>query len=263
MQVRAKLDGLWPPQAQPMQMWQRFSNKLVFKAWTSTGKIIGVWQSSAADPTQLLLVRVHDAASGALEQTIPLPRLDYERWAGMRFESRLKNFALSPTHEVLAIAHEIVMTLEATSSIWLVDLQSGTVTDQEVMASDDVNPFSISRISINMLSFSSDGKVLAMVTTDAGRSSGPQVWLLNAASGQTIMSSDLIGKRATSAPHHVAFILPASRMVLFQGSCSADDGEGCILHHVPAVTIDGIYGLQHPQKPFEFFVARSGLWRSG
>lgn len=218
---------------------------LVFHAWTSTGKITAVWQSNAAVPIPAPVVRVHDAASGVLEQTIHLPRTEHEGhelWARMQGDFCLEHWALSSTHKVLAMALEDLQG-ERTSA-WLVHMESGSVNYQEV---SDSSWFFIHG-SIRKLTSSFDGQILAVFVISSLKDAAERfagLWLLCASPGQSILSTYETGRHGFTATHDNAFILPGYRTV-FQESCNPDNGGGYILHHVPAIRRDGRYRQQHP-----------------
>lgn len=240
LQVRAEMGSPWPTQSH-----QGFPAELIFKTWTSTGKIVAVWQSKAEQSTPGPIVKVYDAFCGMPEQTISLPRRA-EGWAvghhtGGGF--RQQDIVLSPSQAVLAMAHD--ETWFHSGFVWLVDLRSGIVSHQEVR---DIHHRSHVHKTFETLSFSSDSKVLAVTAAAAmDNFTGPAAsfWLLSASSGLPIMSTGLVGRQAFSAPQVRAFILPLYRMVLFQGSCKSDDDEGYVLHHIPAVGSNGKYGEPH------------------
>ena len=242
MQVRAEIGCPWPEHPH-----HGFPPVLQFKTRTSTGKIIAVWLSNSDLPAPV--IQVVDATSGVLEQTISLPVGIYEGygadgpWWTVDFE--LTDFAMSPNQEVLAIATPTHHTWDS-SLLWLVDLQSGTVSYQNIGGDSEI----YNHDDIGTLSFSPDGKVLAVVS-GGGDSFGPKfgLWLLSATSGQPVMHMRLAGRRAFFAPHDAVLIVPRCRIVLFLDSWHEEDGQAYVLHHVPAGVTDTQHLEHHAYAP--------------
>ena len=68
LQVRAHMGNPWS-----MQPREGLHSDLIFKAWTSTVKMIAVWKNHSPVPSPAPIIKVYHAASGALEQTVSLP----------------------------------------------------------------------------------------------------------------------------------------------------------------------------------------------
>lgn len=232
VQVRADMSSPWSMQSQ-----EGFAPEPVHKAWTSTAKIIGVWQGNAARPAPAPVISVYDAVSGELGRNISLPRVEHQTaapWERTHGDFRLANFALSPSHEMLAVTYADRDTYDC-AFVWLVDLESGVVSCKAVIGSNAAG-----HISIAALSFSSDGKVLAVLDGIGGH-----LWVLSTSSMKYVMKTRLVGKQALPAPQHAAFILPQFRMVLFQGRSNDDHGGRMVFHHVAAVCANGKHAEQH------------------
>ena len=236
LQMRGKLECPWPD--------EQDRDMLVFKAWTSTGKIIAVWQSlEHTEAPKEPIVWVFDAIVCKLERTIPLPiPFGPVPWEGTDGQFHLRDFALSSSHDLLAVAVADLDTISY-NLVWIVDLQSGNV---EFAKAFDGRSRVGSHAKMGMLAFSADGSALAMVSggeNGIGPMSGLQ--LLTVSPMSLITRTRLTGQQAFPAPHDTTFILPRYRMVLFVDRINTDDGKSDILYHIPAACAGMKFVEQH------------------
>ncbi len=209
-----------------------------WKAWTSPGTIIAVWDVDDFFGMAQPNIRVTDAA-GKVKQTITLPDIpgeEYQPWQRMQGDFGPDAFTLSPDETVLAIACADFDTIMA-ALVWLVNLVSGDVMFKQV----DNNGGKVDLV------FSADGCVVAV----QGLCEPPHadMALLQVANGETVYTTSLIAGNAYSCPKHNAFVLPWYRIVLFQDQLCSNESTSFSSIHVPAAAKDSEDVRCLPQHP--------------
>ncbi len=211
-----------------------------WKAWTSSGTIIAVWDSDDFFGMASPIIQVINPASGKVIQTITLPDIPGERWQPwqrMQGIFWLEAFTLSPDETVLAIS---CADSQKGRLVWLVNLVSGDVTFKQANPGGNVGD----RLEIV---FSADGCIVAVFSL--GEPGYADLALLRVATGEIVYTTSLIAETAYSCPNHSTFVLPFFRIILFQNELCSNESTSFSSIHVPAAAKDSCDAGFLPQHP--------------